>query len=114
MNCGETIFVRDINGSDVMRFVAQCHDRFMLISHGLEPMNGYILPDWQGVLYELVARTVPAKMIGKQLTAESRREGTYNNVKLAYPLSAGAMAALLGAPVDEVRAQLDDLTANMR
>lgn len=109
MECGQEIRVKDLYGSNVMRFVAQCHDRFMLISHTYEQLNGYLLADWHGVLRELVAVTVPGKMIEKQKTAESTARGEYHNLPLTYPLSAKGLAGLLDAPEDEVRAQLDDL-----
>jgi hypothetical protein len=113
VKCGETIFVKDLNGSYVMRFVAQCGNRFMLIAHGMNPMNGYILTGWPDVLRELVALAVPQKLADKQVTAESHAGGGYASTRLAYPLSAAGLAALFGLPADEVRAQLDDLAVQV-
>ena len=47
MNCGEEIRVKDIYGSYVLRFIAQCHGRFMVISHTYDQRNGYLLSDWK-------------------------------------------------------------------
>lgn len=109
MKCGQAIFVKDLWGSFVLRFIAQCEGRFILISNNLEPRNGYLLNDWRGVLRELVAVTVPAALVEKTRTAESAWSGLYVNFPLTYPLSVGSLASLLDAPADEVRAQLADL-----
>ncbi len=110
MNCGEAIHVKDFNGSYVLRFIAQCEGRFLLISHNASDYrNGYILADWHAVLRELVASTVPAKLIEKILVAEATGRGTYTSMPLTYPLSVKSMAGLLGVPADEVREQLSDL-----
>jgi hypothetical protein len=113
MDCGETIFVKDINGSYAKRVIAQCHDRFLLITHGLEPYNGYILSTWEQVLDELVAVTVPAKLLSKQMTAESHIGGGYVNIQLTYPLSVKGLADLFGVDPADVRAHLEDLAVQV-
>lgn len=113
MNCGEEIRVKDPFGAYRVRFIAQCHDRFLLISHTYDQNNGYMLSDWHGVLRELVALTVPAKMIEKTMNAESTTGGMYNSIPLTYPLSAKSLAGILGADVDEVRGQLADLAVQV-
>jgi len=112
MQCGETIFVKDAFGTIVARFIANCHGQFMMITHGLEPMNGYILPDWKAVLRELVARTVPAKLTDKYMLVEGTRTGQYVGWPLTYPLSVSGLAQLFGAEPGEVRAQLADLAVS--
>jgi hypothetical protein len=109
MDCGETIFVKDISGRIAARFIADCHDRFMLITHGLDAYNGYILPDWKAALRELVSCAVPAKLIDKIMSVEGTRAGTYVSWPLAYPLSVSGLAQLFGVDAAEVRAQLEDL-----
>lgn len=108
MNCGEEIRVSDINGAVAVRFVAQCHGRFMVISHR-DHMNGWLLADWQAVLRELVALAVPRALIEKTMRAESSTAGTYNSIPLSYPLSVSGLAGVIGVTADDVRAQLDDL-----
>lgn len=113
MNCGEAIFVKDFYGSIALRCIAQCHGRFMLISHTWDSRNGYLLPDWHGVLRELVALAVPAKLTEKIMNAESTATGLYVNIPLTYPLPVKGLADLLGVPVDDVRAQLADLAVEV-
>ena len=114
MKCGEAIYVKDINGSFVLRFIAQCEGRFLLISNSFtDYRNGYLLSDWHGVLREMVAQTMPAKLIEKVMTAESTATGLYASIPLTYPLSAQGLANVLGVPVDEVRAQLADLAVDV-
>lgn len=109
MKCGEQIEVRDIQGATACRFIAQCGDRFMLVSRTWDWRNGYLLGDWQAVLRELVAMTVPAKLIEKQMNVQSNSGGRYASIPLTYPLSAKGLADVLGVPVEEVRMQLADL-----
>jgi hypothetical protein len=109
MDCGETIFVKDFYGNFAARFITDCHGRFMTITHGMDPRNGYILPDWKAVLRELVARTVPAKLIEKTMQVEGSRAGTYVSWPLTYPLSVSGLAQLFGVDAGEIRAQLEDL-----
>lgn len=110
MKCGEAIYVKDINGTFIVRFIAQCEGRFLLISNNIvDYRNGYMLSDWHGVLREMVAEAVPAKLIEKTRTAESTATGFYANIPLTYPLSAAGLAKVLGVDIDEVRAQLADL-----
>jgi hypothetical protein len=110
VKCGETIFVRDWTGTYVMRFIAQCEGRYLLISHSLDPRNGFFLMGWRDVLHELVAQAVPAKLSAdKHLSAESQTAGSYQNIMLTYPLSARTLAAVLGVPAVDVTAELDDL-----
>ena len=113
MKCGEAVFVKDIWGNATLRFIAQCEGRFMQISHSLDQPNGIILADWHGVLRELVAVTVPAKLIEKTRNAESTATGLYVNIPLTYPLSVNGLADLLGVPADEVREQLADLAVDV-
>ena len=110
MNCGEEIRVLDIYNATTLRFIAQCHDRFLLISHTLQDYrNGYMLADWRGVLRELVALAVPVKLIEKTKRVEGAHAGVYVGFPLTYPLSVKSLADLLSVPADEVRAQLADL-----
>lgn len=113
MNCGEEIRVKDHWGSVRFRFIAQCENRFMVISNSLDHLNGYMLPDWHQVLRELVAVTAPGKLIDKVHVAESSPAGRYVNIPLTYPLSAKGLADLLGVPADEVREQLADLAVEV-
>lgn len=113
MNCGEAVIVKDNNGAYDCRFIAQCGGRFLLISRTGDYRNGYILPDWQAVLRELVALAVPAKLLEKIMAAESTGSGLYVNVPLTYPLSATLLAGLFGVDPDEVRAQLADLAVEV-
>jgi len=108
VNCGEEIRVKDLSGSYAVRFIAQCHGRYLVLAYR-EFMNGWMLADWKAVLRELVALAVPAKLMEKTMTAESSSGGLYVNIPLTYPLSAKGLADLLGVPADEVKAQLDDL-----
>ena len=110
MECGQEIRVKDINGSNVMRFIAQCEGRFLLITWLPDWRNGYMLPNWQAVLRELIAQAVPAKLTERLKTAESMATGLYVSFPLTYPLSAQELANLVGVPVADVRAELDDLT----
>jgi len=109
MACGETIFVKDFYGAIAARLVANCHGQFMLISHGLDHLNGYLLPDWKAALRELVSRAVPAKLLEKTMQVEGTRAGSYVSWPLTYPLSVSGLAQLFGVEADEVRAQLEDL-----
>lgn len=113
MNCGEEIRVLDIYNATAFRFIAQCHDRFILISHTLDQRNGYLLADWRGVLRELVAVAVPAKLIEKTKRVEGSHSGVYVGFPLTYPLSVRSLADLLGVDADEVRAQLADLAVEV-
>ena len=113
LKCGDTIFVKDINGSNVRRFIAQCGGRFMLISHTVgDYRNGFILSGWPGVLRELIVQTVPAKLIERALTVESTASGQYVNFPLTYPLSVASLAAALGVEAADVRTLLDDLAVS--
>jgi hypothetical protein len=109
MNCGEEIRVRDIYGAYVLRFIAQCHGRFMVISHTYDQRNGYLLSDWKATLRELVAITTPAKLIDKQRTVEGNNNGRYVSFPLTYPLSTNGLGDLLGVTAEDVRGQLEDL-----
>jgi hypothetical protein len=108
VNCGQAIHVRDAYGAYVVRFIAQCEDRWLLISRGFEPRNGYVLSSWRYVLRELIAMAVPAKLTEHVKSAESTGTQVFINVPLTYPLSAQSFADLLDVPVDEVRAVLED------
>lgn len=112
MNCGDTIYVKDPYGAHAVRFIAQCHGRFMVIvpfGHN----NGFLLPDWRAVLRELVALAVPAKLITNTMMVESTAGGTYTGFPLTYPLSAKGLADALGADAAEVRAELADLAVDV-
>lgn len=112
--CGEEIQVRDVYQANYVRFVAQCHGRFMVIcGNQNDYRNGYLLTGWPMVLRELVALTVPEKMIERRMSAQASPGGVYNNVPLTYPLSVGALAALLGADPDRVRAELEDMAVQV-
>lgn len=113
MNCGAEILVRNIHGTNEVRFIAQCEGRFLLISYGGDWRNGYMLPDWRGVLRELVAMTLPAGLRERIRDVQSAGSGAYSAFPLTYPLSARALADLLGVPVDEVRAELSDLAVDV-
>jgi hypothetical protein len=113
MNCGETVFIKDIFGSYAKRIVAQCGGRFMLITHGLDPYNGNILMDWRQALDHLIMVTVPSKLLDKQMTAESHIGGSYIMMPLTYPLPITAMAELFGLEPVQVRAYLDDLAVQV-
>lgn len=106
------ILIRNIYGANEVRFIAQCGDRFLMISHSNDPRNGFMLADWTQVLREVVALAVPAKMTERFKTAESQISGTYSSMNLTYPLHAPSLAALLGVPADEVRSQLADLAVD--
>jgi hypothetical protein len=108
LKCGDEIMVKDQFGTYVYRFIAQCGGRFITINSG-GFLNGYLLPDWHGVLRELIAKTVPAKLVERRHDAQSSAGGQYHHVPLTYPLSAKEMADLLGVPVAEMRDQLADL-----
>ena len=113
LKCGDTIFVRDMNGANALRFVAQCEGRFMMISHTpLDLRNGWLLARWQMVLHELIARTIPAKMMDRALTVESTANGRYVNFSLTYPLSITSLADAFGVEGADVRAVLDDLAVS--
>lgn len=113
MNCGAEILVRNIHGANEVRFIAQCEGRFLLISYGGDWRNGYMLPDWRGVLRELVAMTVPAKLTERLRDVQSAGTGLFYSFPLSWPLSARAIADLMGVPVDEVRAELADLAVEV-
>jgi len=108
VNCGEEISIKDVFGTYVVRFIAQCEGRFFVIAPGSH-LNGYLLMDWRGVLRELIVKTVPAKLIEKRHDVQSSANGLYHCVPLNYPLSAKGLAGVLGVPVDDVRAELADL-----
>lgn len=113
MKCGELIQVKNVYNAYILRFVAQCHGQFLLISHTYDSRNGYMLTDWHGVLRELVSLTVPAKLPEKVLDVQSATAGQYVCFPLTYPLSARSLADLLAVPVDEVREQLADLAVEV-
>jgi hypothetical protein len=112
MHCGETIFVKDLYGTPARRYIAQCGDRFMVISHTADALNGQLLPDWKAVLRDLVAQAVPAKLTEKARIAETAGTGHYTGFPLTYPLSAAGLADLLGVLPGEVREQLADLAVS--
>ncbi len=101
--------VKNFYGAYAVRFIAQCEDRFLMITSNLDPRNGYMLADWKGVLRELIALAVPAKLLDKTMSAESTGTGLYVAFPLTYPLSVDNFVNLLGVPAAEVRAQLADL-----
>lgn len=110
MKCGQGVMVKDFWGAYAYRFIAQCEGRFLLISNTPEPRNGFLLADWRGLLRELVALTVPARMTEKVRTVEATgASGLYVGFALTYPLSVSDFVNLLGVPADEVRAELADL-----
>lgn len=109
MNCGNEIRVKDWYGSIVMRFIAICPDRFIVITSAIDGRNGWILNDWRAVLRELITVTVPAKMTDRVRTVECSASEMLYLFPMTYPLSVQSLAGLLGAPVDEVAAQLADL-----
>lgn len=110
MKCGETIFIIDIDGSYRVRFVAQCGDRFLVVAHTWDRLNGLMLSGWKAVLRELVGLAVPLTMTDKLQTAQSTAGGTYVSVPLGYPLQASQLAALLGnVDTGEVLDALHDL-----
>lgn len=109
MDCGTEIRVRDAFGNHAARFIAMCGDRFMLITYGPDPRNGFVLPDWRAALRELIALAVPAALIEKTRYAESAGAGRYVGFPLTYPLSASGLAQLLDTDPDDVRDQLADL-----
>lgn len=113
MECGQQVEALDTFGAIRMRFIYMCGGRFMVISNGLDWRNGYLLADWRGVLRELVTFTVPARMTDRLYTARSAHSGPYVAFPLSYPLSAANFAALLGVPVDKVRAELIDLAVQL-
>jgi hypothetical protein len=112
MKCGETIFVKDWSGAWRARFIAQCEGRFMEITHSLDGHNGYILGDWKGVLRELVALAVPAKLTEHVMQVESTAGGMFIGFPLTYPLSVKGLADLLGVDAADVRGQLEDMAVN--
>ena len=109
MKCGQEIQVKDPWGASVVQFIAQCDDLFIIIARAPPHLNGYRVVGWKPVLRELVALTVPAKLVDKRHDAQSTASGQYVHIPLTYPLSAAGLARLLDAPVDEVRAELADL-----
>lgn len=112
MKCGQGVIVKDFWGAYTHRFIAQCEGRWLMISHNvLDGRNGYMLADWRGVLREMVAITVPAKMLEKARTidAVASDDGLYLNFPLTYPLSVANFARLFGVSPDDVRAELSDL-----
>lgn len=109
IECGAEIRVQDIYNATAIRFVGQCGGRYIVIAHGSDYRNGYLLSGWRGVLRELITLTVPAKMIDKTMRAEASPEGRYVSLPLTYPLSVKALADLLAAELAEVRAELADL-----
>lgn len=115
MNCGSEIRVQDIFGANRARFIAQCGGRFLIISHSLDyPRNGNMVPDAGYVLRELVAMTVPGKMIQHQPTVEGMdATGRYVGFPLAYPLSVSGLAALLHTSTDYIAEQLADLAVEV-
>lgn len=113
MKCGEAVHVRDFYGAGHARFIAQCGGRFLAVTNGLDYRNGLTLPDWRGVLRELITMTVPAKLRDRTMTAESTATGTYVNIQLTYPLSVGGLADLFGVPASDMRAELADLAVQI-
>lgn len=109
MKCGEAIMVKDMYGAIPLRFIAQCDGRFMQISSRIDIPNGYLYPDWHGVVRLLVGLAVPARLVERVMSAESTATGRYVHIPLTYPLLVQGLADLVGAPVDEVRVQLADL-----
>lgn len=105
--------MKDWSGTYVARVIAQCHERFLLISHLGDHRNGYMLANWQAVLRELVALAVPAKLLERTVSAESTATGLYHHIPLTYPLSAQGLADILGVDADEVREQLADLAVQV-
>lgn len=108
MKCGEAVIVKDFWGAYRLRCIAMCEGRFMLISNQTDMLNGYLLAGWQAAMRELVALTVPAKLLEKTCHAESTTGGQYQHVPLTYPLSAKGLAGLFGVPDAEVAALLED------
>ena len=111
MKCGQGIHVKDWYGAYVVRFIAQCEGRFLMITNNnLDYRNGYLLADWRGVLREMVGMAVPAKLIEKTRSVEAHGPGgLYAGFPLTYPLSVQSLAAALWADPGEVRAELADL-----
>jgi|SRR5215469_4037627 len=113
MNCGEEIRVKDVYGSVAMRIVAQCHDRYLLITNQLDWRNGLMLAQWPDVLRELVAMTMPAALTERAKTVEGAPGGMYVNFPLTYPLSVKGLADLLSVDVAEVRERLSNLAVSV-
>lgn len=114
MKCGEEIQVRDLSGSNVMRFIAQCHDRYLLImSSPLDYRNGYMLHGWAPVLRELIAVAVPDKMTERIMMVQSAPSGLYAAVPLTYPLSVRGLASVFGVDPDSVRAELENFAVKV-
>jgi hypothetical protein len=109
VKCGEEIRVRDAFGAPVLRFIAQCQGRWIVISSLLDGRNGYLLPDDDAVIRELVCLTVPAALTDKVRVAEASPGGRYAAIPLSYPLSVRGIADLFGIEdAGRVRAQLKD------
>jgi hypothetical protein len=110
MKCGDDIRVKDLNQSHVVRFIAQCNGRYLVIANPtVNYMNGYLLMDWKQVLRQIIGLTVPEKLIEKRLSIESNTLGEYHCLPLTYPLSANGLAAILGVSGMEVRVELSDI-----
>jgi hypothetical protein len=108
VNCGDTIYVRDLWGSNERRFIAQCHGRFLVIAP-TDHTNGFMLQDWRAVARELVALAVPVALTEKTRTVECHTDGGYVSAQLTYPLSMRLIADLVGAPLEQVSELLADL-----
>ena len=110
MECGQVIYLKDINGNYARRFIAQCGGRFILISNSMSDWrNGYIMQDWRAVLRELVAAAQPPALGDHVCSAESAGDGNYHNVPLIWPLPVAELAGVLGVQAYEVREELAGL-----
>ena len=101
--------MRDYFGANTVRFVAQHDGRYLSISHVSDYLNGHTHASWRSVLRELVSIAVPAKLTEKASICEGSPGGVYYSFPLTYPLSVRSMAAIMSQPVEQVRAELDDM-----
>jgi hypothetical protein len=110
MKCGEEIRIADMLGSVNTRFIAQCNGWFLVVDNKQNSyINGYRLPNWQSVMREMVAMTVPVALVEKTMYVESSTKGMYNRLPLSYPLSVKGLADILDVPGEEVSAELTDI-----
>lgn len=50
IECGKSVDVKRIDGARAVRFIGQCHGRFLVVGNSWPPYprNGWMLADWRG------------------------------------------------------------------
>jgi hypothetical protein len=112
LSCGDEVFVRDINGATLTRFVWQCGGRWLALQrdgalppdHPLNMHNGYA-GDWRWLLAYLMKAARLARE-GHEWAAVGGHSGWY--IQLGPVVRVSELAGLIGMPPDDVRAELAD------